>query len=223
MPPCIETRRSANYLIQTRTKSLELIPFKKVFSSLLDRAVSVGIFSDKEKAIFIPDHPIMPVFHHLPKDHKGLTPLVGRPMVAGIGSLNERLGEWLDRQLQPLVVDLPGYLKDTNQLLRKLNQFQWHESYRWISSDVVSLYSSIPHHLGVRAVATFLQESGKVFFSSSRICSNVFGIFVDPQLLHVWQGLLSPKMRGLDGSQVFFLSRQPIHGLVGEVPHFWTW
>ena len=59
------------------------------------------------------------------------------------------------------MVDLPGYLKDTKQLLTKFNHFQWQECYRWISCDVASLYSSIPHHLGIRAVATFLRESGR--------------------------------------------------------------
>lgn len=53
-------------------------PFKKELSTLLDRAVCVGIFSQKERDLFIPECPIMAVFHHLPKVHKGLNPLEGR-------------------------------------------------------------------------------------------------------------------------------------------------
>lgn len=89
-------------------------------SALLDRAIQVGLFSPKDKESFIPEHPITPIFHHLPKVHKGLNPLTGRPIVAGIGSLNEKLGEWVDSQLQPLTVELPGYLRDTKHLLSKL-------------------------------------------------------------------------------------------------------
>lgn len=48
------------------------IPFKKELTALLDRAVQAGIFTPKDKESFIPEHPIMPVFHHLPKVHKGV-------------------------------------------------------------------------------------------------------------------------------------------------------
>lgn len=65
----------------------------------------------------------MPIFRHLLKIHKGLNPLTGRPIVTAIGSLNERLGQWLD-QLQPLVMDQPGFLRDTKQLLSKLKDLK---------------------------------------------------------------------------------------------------
>lgn len=137
------------------------LPFKHKLSALLDRAVSMGIFSHSDKEKLIPGHSIMPIFHHLPKVHKGLQPLTGRPIVAGIGSLNERLGEWVDSQLQPLATSLPGYLRDTKQLLSKLHHLRWESGYRWISCDVTSLYSSIPHNLGIQAVAWALKESGR--------------------------------------------------------------
>lgn len=95
--------------------------FTKELLSLLDRVVSIGIFNPKEKEMRIPAFPIMPIFHHLPKLHKQLTPLTGRPIAAGIDSLNERLGKWVDQQLQPLVNSLPGFLRDTKQLLSTLD------------------------------------------------------------------------------------------------------
>lgn len=117
--------------------------FKKELSSLLDKGVSAGILSTKDKEMLIPEFPFMPIFHHLPKVHKGFSPLTGRPIVAGIGSLNERLGQWVDQQLQPLVTELPSYLRDTKQLLAKLETIEWHDEYCWIScGDVSSLYSS---------------------------------------------------------------------------------
>lgn len=74
------------------------------------RAVRVraGILSQEEMDRFIPLAPIMPVFHPMPKVHKGLNPLVGRTILAGIDSLNERLSQWVDHQLQPMVIELPG-------------------------------------------------------------------------------------------------------------------
>lgn len=92
----------------------------------------VGIFTSKEKDMFIPECPIMPIFNHLPKIFKGCGPLRGRPIVADIGSLNESLGQWLDHQLQPLVVKLPGYLRDTKQLLVKLKDFEWNDGLKWL-------------------------------------------------------------------------------------------
>lgn len=41
--------------------------FTAELSSLLDRAVLMGLFTQKEKEMFIPMFPVMPIFHHLPK------------------------------------------------------------------------------------------------------------------------------------------------------------
>lgn len=67
--------------------------------------------------MLIPDHLILPTFYPLLKVHKDLNPLHGKPIINGIGSHNERINQWLDGQLQPLVYDLPGFLRDTNPLL----------------------------------------------------------------------------------------------------------
>lgn len=45
--------------------------------------------------IFV-DNPLVPVFHHLQKLHKNTVPVQVQPIVAGIGSLFERLGEWIE-------------------------------------------------------------------------------------------------------------------------------
>lgn len=146
-------RQLSNVNTYQKFKADPTSPFKKALSSLLDSAVHAGLFSLKEKELFFPECPIMPVFHHLPKVHKGLNTLLGRPIVAEIGLLNERLGEWVDSQLQPLVCSLPGFLRDTKQLLNKTQDVPWNDNYRWISCDVASLYSSIPHNLGIQTVA----------------------------------------------------------------------
>lgn len=98
--------------------------------------------------MFIPDAPIMSIFHHLPKIHKGCNPALGRPIVAGIGSLNEQLGAWVD-QLQPLVSALAGFLRATKLLLSDVQYLKWDPDFVWITCDVANLYSSIPHSLGL--------------------------------------------------------------------------
>lgn len=99
----------------------------------------MGLFYQKEANALAPEYPILSTFYHLPKTHKGLEPLYGRPIVSGIGSLNERLGQWLDKQHQPLVIQLPGYLKDTNHLLHLVENLNWEDNFSWLTCDVSSL------------------------------------------------------------------------------------
>lgn len=77
----------------------------------------MGVLNNK-LVDFLCEHPIVPVFHHLPKVHQGDIPVKGHPIVAGIGSLIERLGKWVDQFLHPLVVRLLGYVKDTACILK---------------------------------------------------------------------------------------------------------
>lgn len=72
--------------------------------------------------------------------------------MAGIGSLLERLSEWDDEQLQPLVKRLPGYLRDTGHLLAHTQEKHWSSTNILITVDVKVLYSCIPHHLALEAV-----------------------------------------------------------------------
>lgn len=145
--------------------------------------------------MFTQEHPIRPIFHFLPKVHKGCNPLTGRPIVAGIDSINERFGQWIDHQLQPLVVALLGYLRDTKHLLFKPKDFKWNNELRWVTCDVASLYSCIPHSLGLRAVSFFLSKH-----SSYSLTHQEFILQCLEYLLTHKRWLLPAKMQGLDGS-----------------------
>lgn len=102
--------------------------YKMWLTNLVNDAVSLGIFDQKLASSLIPEFPASPIFHHLPKTHKGLHPLHERPIIAGIGSLNEKLGEWLDSVLQPLVCSLLSFLKDTNHLLSVGKDMTWDDN-----------------------------------------------------------------------------------------------
>lgn len=96
--------------------------------------------------MFVPYAPIMPVFHHLPKVHKGTNPFVGEPKVAGIGSLKDRFGEWIDHQLQPLEVSLPGFLRNTKQLPVKLRYFECNPYYLHITYYLLTYYLLLTYY-----------------------------------------------------------------------------
>lgn len=61
--------------------------------------------------------------------------------MAGIGSLNEHLCSWLDSYLQPLIPCLPGFLRDSKQVLVALDSQTWESGSRWITADVIALYT----------------------------------------------------------------------------------
>lgn len=46
--------------------------YKGVLYKLIQEGVYLGIFTIKEAETFIPEHPVVPTFHHLPKAHKGI-------------------------------------------------------------------------------------------------------------------------------------------------------
>ena len=47
----------------------------------------------------------------------------GRPIASGIGTLTEYVSAFVDRELQPLLANIPSYIKDTTDLLIKLSRF----------------------------------------------------------------------------------------------------
>lgn len=63
---------------------------------------------------------------------------------------------WVDSLLQPLIVNIPGYLRDTKHILSTLENVVWQEKNIWITADVTSLYTVIPHDLSKLALTWFL-------------------------------------------------------------------
>ena len=56
----------------------------------------------------------------LPKIHKGLDNLPGRPIILNCGTLTEKAFEFLDHHLQPIMRSWVPYVKDTESFLSKL-------------------------------------------------------------------------------------------------------
>ena len=60
-------------------------------------------------------------FYILPKIHKNKDNPPGRPIVSASYYLTERISEFVDYQLNPLVPKLPSCIKDTTHFLQKLD------------------------------------------------------------------------------------------------------
>ena len=58
-------------------------------------------------------------FYPLPKIHKRLHDVPGRPVISNCGYYTENISAFLDFHLQPLVQAVKSYIKDTNDFLNK--------------------------------------------------------------------------------------------------------
>ena len=83
--------------------------------------------------------------------------LKGRPIIAGPISPTQRLSEFLDVILQPIVTTLKTYIKDDWDFLSKLPR-ESDSPCSLYSYDVTSLYTSIPHDLGIQALKFWIHE-----------------------------------------------------------------
>ncbi|XP_040203584.1 uncharacterized protein LOC120935601 [Rana temporaria] len=74
----------------------------------------------------------------------------------------ECTGKYLDGLLKEMVNNLPSFVQDTQHVLGKLQDLSAEPippSTLLVSIDVESLYTSIPHEIGITAVQTFLDEA----------------------------------------------------------------
>ena len=95
--------------------------------------------------------PRTPIFHGLPKIHKPNIPL--RPIVSGFDSPTDNLSRYIAHYLQPLVENLPSYIKNTKHMLQILDSFDdLPDNIIMVTADVRSLYTSIPHDDGLESV-----------------------------------------------------------------------
>ena len=80
-----------------------------------------------------------------------------RPIVAGPTCPTHRLSQLIDHLLKPYVDIVPSYIKDDFDFLRKLPESVKPESYL-VTFDVNSLYTNIPHDVGLSAVEYWIKK-----------------------------------------------------------------
>ena len=69
----------------------------------------------------------------------------------------EKISEYVDYHVQPVVKEMSSYVQDTTDFLRKINQINFvpDNSYL-VSLEVKSLYTNIPNAEGIKSVKTSL-------------------------------------------------------------------
>ena len=95
----------------------------------------------------------------LPKIHKKQTPVPGRPIVSANNSPTERISEFVDYFLKPLVQTTRSYVKDTTDFINKIEALPpLKENAILCTVDVTSLYTNIPNNEGISACAEILRK-----------------------------------------------------------------
>ncbi|XP_069507297.1 uncharacterized protein [Ambystoma mexicanum] len=144
----------------TKLNGDPIVRIRSLIEEIIEQALDNKWISCKTSEFLINQHPITPVFYGLPKIHKNQNDPPLRPIVAGTDSIFDPLSIYIDRLLQPLIQNIPTYLKDTTDFLNCIQEVRaLSPDCILFSMDVCSLYTSIPHVEGIQAVEWLLLNS----------------------------------------------------------------
>ena len=106
---------------------------------------------------FLVKDPKFARFCLLPKIHKRLPNVPGRPVILNCGFYTENIPSFLDHHLQLLAQKVNSFIKDTNHFLRKIKSLgQLPEGALLCTIGVIGLYPNIPHEEGLASLRKFL-------------------------------------------------------------------
>lgn len=94
----------------------------------------------------------------------------GRPIINGIQSITLRLGEYVDKFIQPLVPQTRAYLRDTKHLIQILDTVVMNTEQKYLiaTADVASLYTVINHEEAIGATKWALNIFGRLISKQKR-------------------------------------------------------
>ena len=106
----------------------------------------------------------------LPKIHKSLENVRGRPVISNCSTPNEKVSEFVDYQLKPVRQSGRSYIKDSGDFLKKIkNLGSLPENVILVTADVVGLYPSIPHEAGLQALEEALESRNHKQISTEKL------------------------------------------------------
>ena len=121
---------------------------------MLRTAVHLEDITEEEAIYLFRDNPKISNFYTLPKIHTKDNS--GRPLVNSIGSITERLPEFLDENIKHLAKLVPSYIKDTTYFLTLLQDINIEDTDLLVTIDVSSLYTNIIHDEGLEAMKNWM-------------------------------------------------------------------
>ena len=134
-------------------------PLEKIIKSVLRKVRDRKDISDETLDYFLVNNPKLGRFYLLPKMHKRLYNVPGRPVISNSGYYTENISAFLEYHLKPISQKVKSYIKDTNDFLRKLDALpSLPEDTILCTIDVLGLYPNIPHEDGLVAMRKALDE-----------------------------------------------------------------
>ena len=95
----------------------------------------------------------------LPKIHKRLSSVPGRPVISNCGTPIEKVSEFLDHHLKPILQNGLSYIRDSQHFLEKIKTIgSVPENAILVTADVVGLYPNISHQAGLKALKEALER-----------------------------------------------------------------
>ena len=95
----------------------------------------------------------------LPKIHTRLSNVPGRPVISNCGAPTEKVSEFLDCHMQPIMRKGWSYIKDSQNFINKSRKLgKTPDNAILVTADVVGLYPSIPRNVGLRALKEALDK-----------------------------------------------------------------
>ena len=89
----------------------------------------------------------------LPKIHKRLSDVSGRPVISNCGMPTEKVSEFLDFQLKPVMQNGKSYIRDSGHFLEKIKNISaLQENAILVTADIVGLYPHILNQAGLSAL-----------------------------------------------------------------------
>ena len=94
----------------------------------------------------------------LPKIHKKLYNVPRRLVISNCVTPTEKVSEFLDNHLKPVMREGMSYIKDSNDFMHKIRDLKdIPNNALLVTADVVGLYPSIPHEAGLQALKKVLE------------------------------------------------------------------
>ena len=95
----------------------------------------------------------------LPKIHKQLSKVPGRPVISNCGTPTEKVSEFLDNHLQRIMKKGLSYVKDTSDFINKIRRMgSIPDNAVLVTANVTSLYPSLPHDVGLKDLREVLDK-----------------------------------------------------------------
>lgn len=130
------------------------------YRSIILKALFQGIINKDTWNYLDTKDPRIPTFYTLPKTHKSLTEPPSHPIISGCSSLTENASSLIDNYLSPHVTSLSSYVKDSIDLLKKIEGIFLPVNTWLIALEIESLYNTIPHKKGLDVIQSFVAERG---------------------------------------------------------------